>query len=331
MAVDLVLQMNEFLKLLRNRLITAEELAAVQTEHGYEFATGLLYRSILNTQPHAGFFNHIHSVQPMPDRRSLREEAIEVVFVPSVSLKTWQRWGDHVDWMRVEARNLGFSTDVIETREGESISGNARRISDYLQNATAKRIILISFGRGSAEVRTALQRRGPRAPELRKLRGWLSLCGSLSGHRLMDLRLSDPWERSEIEIRAWFKRHKRASFLELSAQAPFWRQRLFTHDQLMIVSVVGLLQAEQVSLLNRKNFNRLMALGPNDGANLAFEAMARPGTIFPVMGLSQNLERPVIEPILKRLLTVMGASIRRTDRSLEQSALSKPPADITIS
>ncbi|MCM2282083.1 MAG: hypothetical protein NDI61_09580 [Bdellovibrionaceae bacterium] len=307
-------QAREILQMLAGRLPLRDEIEALAQEKGVAFASHVLHRSILAAQPHSAFIRHVQSIRPRPQARDVNRAPIEVVFVPSTQPGLRLRWGAHTTWMRVVARELGFTTDVIETSPRESITGNARVIGDYLQAARAERIILVTMGRGSAEARLLLQRRGRSSKDLHKVRGWINIGGAFGGSRGLSLLLSDRFARAEARAACWMKRAKFTALQELSDETGIWRERLSVHDHLMIVSVFGLLTPDRVPVALRANYDRLSAYGPNDGGVLAYEAMARPGLLYPVMGLSHLGEELVLGPVLQRLLTSMSASIAQGDR-----------------
>jgi hypothetical protein len=329
----LAYQAREYVRFFDGRLPNQAELQALVAERGYEFSVNTLYRAILGSALNANFIRHTQLTQPKALAKS--GTPIEVVVVPSVSWGTRQKWGQYTDWVRRQARALGFTSDVIETLEGESLSGNARIISDYLLSSQAKRIVLVTFGRGSAEFRILLQRRGRSAPELRNVCAWLNIGGAYFGSKLVTQRLADPVSKWQIKALSWLRRWKPAMLHELSSELPLWQEPLPILDRLMVVSVVGFAARENLPLHLRSNFDLLAPLGPNDGVVLASEAIARPGLVFPVPGMTHQFEENLLRPVLQRLLTVIGYSIRSGERSVDRSGergkeqTTRPPIAVT--
>lgn len=314
-ALDLQLAYDsrEILNMLAGRLPLRDEIEALNHEKGIVYATQLLHRAILAAQPHSGFIRHVQSVKAVPQPKNEGQPPIEIVFVPSVTPCLRLSWGAHIPWMRVLARELGFTTDVIETNARETITGNARLIGDHLRKSAAQQIILVTVGRGTAEARLLFQRRGRAAKELEKVRGWINIGGSFGGSRAAAVRLGDRFANLEARAEFWLKRAKFTALQEISSETGIWRERMNVHDCMMIVSVFGLLAPERVPFALRSSFETLRAYGPNDGGVLAFEAMARPGLLYPVPGLSHLMEEVILGPVLQRMFTGMSTSIRQSD------------------
>jgi len=176
--IQLAYQTQDLLRMLAGRLPTRAEIEALSAEKGLALSSQFLHRAVLASQPHGAFIRHVQATKPAPWPATEGLPPVEVVFVPSVSPGLRLRWGGHVDWMRGLAREIGFTTDVIGTSERESITGNARLIGECLRRTKAERVCLVTVGRGTAETRLLLQRRGRGARELEKVRAWISVGGS---------------------------------------------------------------------------------------------------------------------------------------------------------
>ena len=317
-ALDLSLafQARDLVGFLAGRLPTPDELEIVTREKGVEFATKLLQMAIAHATLHGPFMRHVRSATPLKkggDKKSL--EPIEVVIVASRSPDAGSAWGGHCAWMRTLARGQGFTTEVIETLERESVSENARLIGQHLMSSSAGRILLVTVGRGTSEFHMLLKKRGPRAPELEKLRAWINVAGSFFGSRLIEAELAGSVSHLKLWFDAFVGRRKFAAVQELSSGFPLWRRPLQTPPSLMLVSAVGLPTKEHLPPGRlRKNHERLSAFGPNDGMVLAMDAIARPGLIFPVTGMGHDVAEAVFRPVLERIFTVCEQVIREGDR-----------------
>lgn len=318
-------QSREILRLLAGRLPSREETESLTSEKGLTLATHVLHQAILATQPHSAFIRHVRSTVPRPQPRASGVAPIEVVFVPSVTPELRLAWGAHTKWMRILAREIGFTTDIIETSPRESITGNARLIGSYLESTRAERVIAVTVGRGSTELRLLLQRRGRSSKDLCRLRGWINIGGAFGGSRTVALHLADRSRSVESRLGHWLRRTSFTALQEMSCETGIWRERMNVHDRMMIVSVFGLLGADRVPAVLKANFDKLSRFGPNDGGVLAYEAMARPGLLYPVPGLSHLAEEVILGPILQRLLTSMSASIYRADHEWERFTRDRQP------
>ncbi len=315
--MSLSYQVRELIQFLAGRLPTRPEIEVVTHEQGVEFATKVLLRSILESTPHGQFVRFAQALQPRPRPNGSERIPVEVVIVPSVSTGAvggiQPRWGAHCDWIRQTARHQGFTTDIIDTDPLGSLTGNAQIIDSFLQQTPAQKIILITHGRGAAEFRLLLQKRRE-VPHFRKVRGWLNINGAFFGSKLVDLTLSHPVQRRFSQLSTRWQGRNPAALGELSSSFPAWRERPYIHEQMMVVSVLGLPGRESVSIPLRPNFDRLAAYGPNDGIGLAMDAIARPGMIYPISGMSYGAEEFVFRPVLQRLLLAFEKTILEPTR-----------------
>lgn len=312
---ELAFQSKDILQFLRGRLPSWQELKALQDEKGYDLALTVLYRAVLQSQPHSAFIRHVQGTKPGFHDLKQGKSPVEVLIVPSVMPDSNQKWGAHCDWIRSLAREMGFSTDVVETSRKESIAGNARLIGNHLKNCESNNILLVTTGRGTTEMRFLLQKR-KNADELRKVRGWLNINGCANGSRAIEQTVSSKLTQIQKQIIAWVRREKFAARLELRPDSPLFSEQLRAHERMMIVSVFGLLYSDQIPLGGAERFSRLKSEGLTDGFLLAKEAILRPGLLIPVPGLRHELDEANLQALLQRVLTVMGAAIQKTDQGL---------------
>lgn len=320
---ELTFHAQEILKFLRGRLPSWQEVAELREEKGYDLSLTVLYRAILQSQPHSAFIRHVQSVRPGFHDFKKGKSPVEVLIVPSVMPGSKQKWGAHCDWVRRVAREMGFSTDIVATIPEESVTGNARIIGEHLKSSNASKILMITTGRGTAEMRFLLQRKRD-ASELRKVRGWLNINGCANGSRLIEQGFESKAKSFMAQVRSKLSGEKLASKLELFSSSPLWADQLRVHERLMIVSVFGLLYSDQAPIGALEPFSRAMKMGPTDGFLLAKESMLRPGLLVPVPGLRHELDEFNLQALLQRLLTVMGAAIQKADADREAQADLQP-------
>ena len=316
--LQLAFEAKEILRTLAGRLPSWLELEAIREEQGFEIAQAVFYRSILQSQPHSGFIRHVQTIKPGFHDHSEGKSPIEVVIVPS-TMPGAAVWGAHVEWMRKNAREMGFTTEVIDTDKKDSVAGNAWRIGEHLKSTKAERILMVTTGRGSAELRMYLQRRGKNAVEPKKIRGWLNINGCAHGSRLFEDRMQSKLRRIGSQLTSTLLGKKDFTVAsELATSFPLWREQLAVHQKLMTVSVFGLILPNQVPVGGREAFATLEKLGVNDGCVLAREAIIRPGMLYPIQGMSHALDETIFQGHLQRLLTCMGQAIVRDDPTLKK-------------
>jgi hypothetical protein len=300
----------------RGRLPTSLELKNITEELGIELATAVFLRTLQDSKIHGSFTRQVRAFDFRGwDAITARAAKIEVAVVASNLFQSGRRWGEHVEDWRTWARDLGFTTDVVETDPRCSVAANARVIFEYLGRNPNRRRILVTYGQGSAEFRYMLHRRvqrdenDPLPEEVRKLCGWINVCGAFAGASSSRYFQESRVRRLIARLRFKVAGRNPIALAETSSQFPLWRRSLPLIPGIEIASIVGVAYRHRVPVSLVPTFIELAKSGPNDGAVSVVEASAHPGSIIAVPGLSNWAENSILEPAFKRTLAVIGQRI----------------------
>ena len=300
-----------FVEKLHGRLPSHTELREIQKEYGVDFATAVLWRALHCSELHGPFARQVRGfdlTQLMSAHAPMREitRQFEVVLVASNLPESGRAWGDHVELWRLWARELGFTTDDIQTSARNTVAGNARVIADHLADRYHPHRILVTFGQGTSEFRFLLEKRladrGRNIGALASVRAWLNVCGSFGGSQ-RHANIQRNWKkRIPAQWNMRLRGRQPLSLSETSSDFSLWRNKINVPPETLVASLFGVTYGAQMPQGSRATFLELAKSGPNDGAVLALDAIAHPGLAVPVQGLTARGESQMLEPMLKKLL-----------------------------
>lgn len=299
---------------LGGRLPSAAELMQLSLDRGVDLATVVFYRAVLASPLHSGFVRAVmrasrSDAEPARSENPFRYEA---VILPSSTPGYGPSWGSFVDDVRRWARDLGYATDVPDVWKGGSIFGNARALADYVaEKPLDAKLVFVTFGRGALEMRAFLQKRGRAHPDLAKVKGWINVAGAFGGVAAYDRELEGPLSRAWTRAKAGLLGRSYLSYLESSSRHAGWREPFQAPSRLLTVNLVPFPMRWHLPLSLRGSFDALSRFGPNDGAVLLSESMARPGLICPAWGLHHASGADEWRSLLTRAMRVALEALER--------------------
>jgi hypothetical protein len=298
------------------RIPTAVELTNITEELGVEIASALYLRTLQDSLVHGPFWRHVRTFDFRQwNKTQARESKIEVVIVASNLFQSGRAWGDHVEEWRSWARDLGFTTDVIETDPRRSVASNARVIFEYLARSPNRRRIIVTYGQGSAEFRYLLHRRvnrdehDPLPEEVAQICGWINVCGAFAGASSSRYFQESRVRRLLSRLRMKVAGRNPITLAETTSVFPLWRKPLPVIPGIQVVSILGLPQRSQIPVSLLPTFNELAGKCPNDGAVTVCEAAAHLGQVVAIPGMSHRADSFYLEPIFRRTLAVVGETL----------------------
>jgi hypothetical protein len=206
------------------------------------------------------------------------------------------------DLARIEGW-LGLAAPLVATDELGTVDENARIVGEALraEHAAGRRLVVWSASKGSADLLAALAREpeGARAVVL-----WIDLVGLLDGTPLTDPGAS-PEELASIGLpEATARSLSRAERAPALARTPW-------PPALRVVHVAGFPHAAAISPRARAGFERLRALGPNDGWLLLEGLARRRGPVLVVPGADHYLGAADLRARMLALLDVELEALER--------------------
>ena len=304
-----------------SRLPLQKELKDIFDSFGTEIAQTVFRQALERSPIYSGLIRRVRSFDPRTFEL-IRDNAhsFEVTIVRSSMPIRGLPWGEFADVWQRWARAMGFTTDIIETREDNDIRANAKAISTYLFSNPHPRRILVTYGQGAAEFRSLLtQRMGARglepgdAGELAQIHTWINIAGAYSGAAVARFENDSWFESLKLELSRYFGRFpvqaRAARTRQLDSRLPLWRTAPNFPPQMQVISVVGMPYKNDLPMnLKVSSIDVTKAVGVNDGAIGLYESIAHPGLIIPVQGMTQMAESYKLEPVLRRLLAIVVES-----------------------
>ncbi len=342
--VGLLLRATPLADAFEGRLPLLRELLDINEHFGVEIAQTVFGLALDRSATYGKFLRRIRSFdlrEFSPNGAGsveIARQPLEVTFISSslpvpgrtdlaarFQIETWRSW----------AREMGFTTDLIETDPRLSLRQNGQLISSYLISNPHQRRLLITYGAGAAEFRSCLASRlGFRGAadsaladfgELGSIRAWINIAGAYRGasfarlqneSRLVKLKrvLSKSLGLKRVNDRARF-------WNQLDPRLPAWTVDPVFPREMKVINVVGFpLRTEMPVGLMASHDRLARTIGPNDGAVGLYESVAHPGLIVPVAGMSHRAEALKLEPILKRLLAIIAMDERSRDEQSQPEA-----------
>jgi hypothetical protein len=301
---ELLAQAQRYIPELRGDILGGTALVKLASSLGEDETAMLFYQSILNSRRDKEFIRHINQMkrQDLAAQPDASRSGIEVALVPS----SFATAGVHeiklaeVVQLRTSWRKLGFKTEVIETAPQNSLSENAKIIGRYLAEGRSDKVILVSQGRGSAEVRLLLQQMGAQTAEFDQLSGWISVCGTLKGSHL--------FQSGGLKLNLQKKLgYPTAAWQQASIDQEEWKARLELPLATSLVQIVGVPKKRQLSLRLQKGFENLRTRGLSDGIHLLNDLHVSTGLCYPVWGLNPGSELWEVRGIIERTLVMMAS------------------------
>lgn len=309
----------------RGRLPLIRELNDISEHFGVEIAQTVFKLSVEAAPSYGAFIRRIRSFDSRgfsarENSRTPFEVTIVASALPLKSRSAREEFAQVERWA-AWARALGFTTDVIEADPNASLRENAQAMSTHLISNPHPNRILVTVGRGAAEFRTLLaMRMGLRgvdpltddAAELASVKVWINIAGAYNGASLARLQNESRWARLKLEFSKYLGLTSVALrarlWRQLDPRLPAWRAAPNFPRHLQVINVVGVPLRSEIPVGLMASHERLARqLGPNDGAVGLFEAIAHPGLIVPVDGLSQRADDLTLKPVLERIWAIVAS------------------------
>ncbi len=306
---ELAYRADFFIKEFSPRIPTKGELALLSHKYGPDLASMVLYRSICQNDLHGEFVRFINKYA----HAHRKENQLHKVFISTGRCFGLEfQSGRRSEYFENLAHDALFSTDIIPTDDTDSVSTNARVLWKSIEMSQEKSIILVTFGRSSAEARMMFEKKSG-SKELNKIKAWINLSGIFSGSQLYSNIFNSSWRRSWLNVLGRFSTVNINGLQELSNTYPLWNRNLRLPVGMRVVSLLGLSMSQSIHPLLKRNYKELSHFGPNDGISLSWDSIAQPGLIFPMWNTDYFLRRKDFPRIFQKILTSTAEQIE--DRS----------------
>jgi hypothetical protein len=293
--------------------LTADALRELVARDGYAAAVDALYRAIAAAPPHAAFIRRVDT--PAADLARAKDDLrqVRILIVPGALYREYPATGADGQRFVEVVRQLGVPCDTIPIQSFGRCEENGMLVTEWLAAHPPQkdeRQILISFSKGSADVKAALLDPGNHPP-FRRLTGWLSVGGILHGTPLVAWLRRHRLRHQLVRLWLRWRGLDHESLLQLAhgPGTPLDAPTVLP-DGLRLVHFIALPGPADFSLpLARRAFERLLPLGPNDAGGLLLADLARlPGLLYPIRGTDHYMRgRADIPDRLVRVLHAMSS------------------------
>jgi hypothetical protein len=226
-----------------------------------------------------------------------------VIVVPGAFHEEYAHTGADGARMIRLAQSLGWPAQRIPLPSLAPMAENAGRILEHLDQHHGQPTILVSLSKGSADVRTALERPGA-ADALRDVCAWINLSGIATGTPLIDWFRARPLRCTGVRLLLRLRRQRFAVLDELRRGPGAPLDRPFAiPPHIRAFHVLGFPREQDLSdAWAQRGHARLAPLGPNDGGgNLLIDALRLPGMVHPVWAADHYLRPARIDALLLRI------------------------------
>ncbi|MEN3296950.1 MAG: hypothetical protein V7642_6203 [Burkholderiales bacterium] len=282
-------------------LPTSEALRNLAHTHDLDYATMALYQSILASPSDRAFIDAVNQ-QPLQSRHAPIGE--KVLVIPALFHGHFPETGADAKFARDIAANCGFDVGTIPIGSVATVSDNADIIRDMLEKESAEKIWIFAVSKGSADFRLFLQRY-PDSPAIRRLRGWINVCGLPFGCHITDANKRTPWNRLKYRLICRLFGVSYKLMRELGTDYAAWQAPLTlpAHMQAFNFSAIPLGSHIQTSLIGR--YKAIRHLGPNDGMVACRDSIIDSAPTYPVWGCDHFFRSPQVVPILYRFFSFL--------------------------
>ncbi len=318
---ELAFRADFIVKELSPRIPTKGELALMSYRFGADLASMVLYRSILQSRLHGPFITEISNYS-RTHRDENQRHHVMVQGGRCFGLEVSR--GSRSRFLANLADDALFSSEALETDDSQSVSTNARELWERIEKTPEPSIILMTYGRGSAEARMVFEKMAGR-DELRKVKAWINLSGLVGGSQLYANIFSNTWRRKWLSLLGQFSGVNINGLQELSSEYPLWKRKTNYPNHMHIVNLFGIPRSESIHPSLRRNFKELEKFGPNDGVSLSWDSMVQPGLNYPIWNTDYFLRRKDCLRSISKILCFVAEQVEkkmeRPHKELKDKAL----------
>jgi len=253
--------------------LTAADLHSLQFVHGYDVANWILYKYYRERDSFAGFQAYIDLQRDM-----IYEKDFDEYLVFAVAHNPWKSLAQNeaYQWqMKNLAADAGFAVSYPEIPYRRSIFPNAYYYQDLLKRFAGRKVIFMTQGLASLEIRWLLER--SQQLDIR-VAGWINISGMLYGTSL------PPSTGALLQSVKQLIGNDHPVLPEVArANSYCYGDFKFALDFPM-VSLLGFQPSKNFSLTDMMRDRELRHWGPHDGFVTHADYLKNPGVVWPLLG-----------------------------------------------
>ena len=321
------------------------EVLEVMRRHGIDAATEFLYRRLVERHPPSplvgegggegkkltriearvleegaverrggGTPGSLH-VSPLTPALSHKGRGSKAIIIPGAFHEEYTHTGADGERMMKLAESLGFTAERVPLPSLAPMAKNAETILDFLSSEPTRPTILLSLSKGSADLRTALERPDA-AGVLQYVRAWINLSGIVTPTPLIEWFAARPIRRTGVRVLLRLRGQRFAVLDELGRGNGSPLARPFAiPPHIRVFHVLGFPRRQDLSdAWAQRGHARLAPLGPNDGGgNLLIDSFKLPGSVHPAFAADHYLRTPAVDSLLLKIFADAAASTDTAD------------------
>ncbi len=160
----------------------------------------------------------------------------------------------------------------------------------------------MSISKGSAEVRLMYQLFSDKVPA-EKISYWFNVGGLARGSQFVDDMMRSSLRRAKTRAICLATGAQFRALHELQTHHPFWQATFIPPENTRLINILGVPLSSHIERTLVTRYNRIRALGPNDGMVLLADALISPGMIYPIWGADHYMRDARVIPILYRMFS----------------------------
>ncbi|XDD48617.1 hypothetical protein AB3N60_19155 (plasmid) [Leptospira sp. WS39.C2] len=276
--------------------INNEFLKKVTKEVGIEKTTAFIYLKLIQQSKSSKFIQKMNSLTIQLSKLPKLNQ--EVWVIPAGFYRDIPEFDGDGELIRKIGSHFGAKSRLIEVNPKGSVTNNANEIIFELEQTDSSNLILFSISKGSADLRTALEKR----PDLqKKVFAWITIGGLLKNNPLADVLLE----------KATFTKLIQKTVLQFLG-IPFEFITEFSSKAGILSSPINIQIKNQITLLpvplpshmqgNILKKHRILAeFGPNDGYCLLLDSILPNSMILPSWGTDHYFRTPMLSQNLYKV------------------------------
>ncbi len=275
-------------------------LADIALSHGMDYATAAIYLRCRFADKNRAACDAI-----LNDTLTTGDPNPHIVIMPGAFHLHHQDTGADAKNVREMAKQLGWTSEVVNVGSLGSLQTNADALIQHLANCPAQSIILVSLSKGSADV-VATVANDQQDKIFSKVRCWISLSGLTFGTPLVGWLRRQWWRMPIVRLMLWSKGLRFNELDEIDyAKNPRLSEPPVLPAGMNALHVVGFpCQKHLQHRWAHRAYKRVAPLGPNDGGGfLLADADRLPGQVVPIWGADHYLNPAWdFSPVLRNIL-----------------------------
>ena len=278
-----------------------EQVRALCTSRGIDFATAALYTRLLEIPRHADLLARVRTGDCVGGVAGTR-----ALIVPGALYDARPHLRADVDYLLAAATAAGLRAELVPVNPFGCRAENAEMILEFAGRSDSP-TLLISASKGGADIAAACAY-PEAATALAGIFGWIDLCGILHGTPFAEW-LTDSYAPAAIAGR-WYCRLRgwdlsfagELHYRPAASGAPAFQ----LPEQIRMVSVTGFPCTHHLrGARSLRNHRRLARSGPNDGLVMLPDLLSYPGRVLPVWGDDHYLRRARHDGWIGRVIALL--------------------------